>query len=63
MNRRLVVTETKGFPFEECHSWAKTDGHQETIPKEAKETIYSNKSAELMKVIGNIDRGSLSESM
>ncbi|XP_045121790.1 uncharacterized protein LOC123510578 [Portunus trituberculatus] len=57
------IAETKGSPFEECHSWARTDGHQETIPKEAKETIYSNKSAELMKVIGTIDRGALSESM
>lgn len=61
--RCIVITETKGFPSEVCHSWVKIDSQQEAVPKEAKETIYSNKSAELTKVMENINRGALSESM
>ena len=63
INKIFIVTETKGFPSEVCHSWVKNDGQQEIVPKEAKDTIYSNKSAELTKVMENIDRGPLSESM
>ncbi|KAG0721443.1 hypothetical protein GWK47_046468 [Chionoecetes opilio] len=57
------IAETKGFPSEGCHSWAKMEGQLEDVPKEAKETIYSNKSAGLNKVMAQINRGALSESM
>lgn len=56
------VAETKGFPSEMCRNWAK-ENLQEAVPKEAKETIYSKKSVELNKVMQDVDRGALTESM
>lgn len=58
----FVATETKGFPPEMCRNWVK-ENQQETVPKEAKDTIYSKKSVELNKVMQSVDRGALTESM
>ncbi|KAK4313616.1 hypothetical protein Pmani_015049 [Petrolisthes manimaculis] len=59
------VFETQGSASEVCHSWVKNRNQNESqeVPPAAVKNVYCNKTSALSKVIGELDRGSLSESL